>query len=48
MIRDDTRRSMLLKMDIALQRLGSKKAPHPSVISLTGANHNLLHPWAEA
>ncbi len=47
MIRDDGRRSTLFEMDVAIQRLGSEKATHPSVISLTGVYHNLLRQWAE-
>ncbi len=47
MIRDDGRRSTLFEMDVAIQRLGSENATHPSVISLTGVYHNLLRQWAE-
>jgi PKHD-type hydroxylase len=47
MIRDDARRSLLFDMDVAIQRLGSENATHPSVISLTGVYHNLLRQWAE-
>jgi PKHD-type hydroxylase len=47
MIRDDAKRSTLFEMDVAIQRLGSENATHPSVISLTGVYHNLLRQWAE-
>jgi PKHD-type hydroxylase len=47
MIRDDGRRSLLFDMDVAIQRLGSENATHPSVVSLTGVYHNLLRQWAE-
>lgn len=47
MIRDDAKRGMLFEMDVAIQRLGSENATHPSVISLTGVYHNLLRQWAE-
>jgi PKHD-type hydroxylase len=47
MIRDDGKRSLLFDMDVAIQRLGSENATHPSVISLTGVYHNLLRQWAE-
>lgn len=47
MIRDDGRRSTLFEMDVAIQRLGSENATHPSVVSLTGVYHNLLRQWAE-
>ena len=47
MVRDDGRRSLLFDMDVAIQRLGSEQATHPSVVSLTGVYHNLLRQWAE-
>ena len=47
MIRDDAQRSLLFEMDVAIQRLGSDNATHPSVISLTGVYHNLLRQRAE-
>ena len=47
MIRDDARRALLFDLDVAIQRLGSENATHPSVISLTGVYHNLLRQWAE-
>lgn len=47
MIRDNGKRSMLFDMDVAIQRLGTENATHPSVVSLTGVYHNLLRQWAE-
>jgi PKHD-type hydroxylase len=47
MIRDNGQRSMLFDMDVAIQRLGTENATHPSVVSLTGVYHNLLRQWAE-
>lgn len=47
MIRDDSRRGMLYDMDVAIQRLGTENATHPSVIQLTGIYHNLLRQWTE-
>lgn len=47
MIRDNSRRSLLFDMDVAIQRLGAEKPTDPSVISLTGIYHNLLRQWAE-
>jgi PKHD-type hydroxylase len=47
MIREDSRRSLLFDMDVAIQRLGADQAGHPSVVSLTGVYHNLLRQWAE-
>lgn len=45
MVREDSRRSILFDMDIAIQRLGTENPLHPSVVSLTGAYHNLLREW---
>jgi PKHD-type hydroxylase len=51
MVRDDTRRTLLLDLDIAIQRLrrelpGNNAAEQTS-IQLTGVYHNLLRHWAE-
>jgi len=46
MVREDSRRSLLFDMDVAIQRLGSENTLHPSVVSLTGVYHNLLREWA--
>lgn len=45
MVREDNRRSILFDMDVAIQRLGAENPLHPSVVSLTGAYHNLLREW---
>ncbi|MFT4091073.1 MAG: Fe2+-dependent dioxygenase [Asticcacaulis sp.] len=48
MIRDNTQRSLLYDMDIAIQRLGAEAgANHPEVVRLTGVYHNLLRLWGE-
>ena len=48
MIRDDAKRTLLFDMDMAVQRLsGEIGLDHPSVVSLTGAYHNLLRMWAD-
>ncbi len=47
MIRDDTKRSMLFDMDMAVQRLEADHPEHPSNVQLTGVYHNLLRQWAE-
>jgi len=47
MVRADAQRGLLFDMDIAIQRLGTENALHPSVVSLTGVYHNLLRQWAE-
>jgi len=48
MVRDDAQRALLFYMDLAVQRLGAELSlGHPSVVSLTGAYHNLLRMWAD-
>ncbi|MDQ8181198.1 Fe2+-dependent dioxygenase [Pelagicoccus sp. SDUM812005] len=47
MLRDDTQRSLLFDMDLAIQRLGADHPEHPSNVQLTGVYHNLLRQWAE-
>ncbi len=47
MIRDDGERTLLFDLDVAIQRLGSEGAIHPSSVQLTGIYHNLLRRWAD-
>lgn len=48
LVRDDARRTLLFDMDLAVQRLGQQVGQDDaSVVSLTGAYHNLLRMWAE-
>jgi PKHD-type hydroxylase len=47
MVRDDAKRSMLLDLDNAIQRLNRDVPNHPSAVQLTGVYHNLLRTWAE-
>lgn len=47
MIRDDTQRSLLFDLDLAIQRLAADHPEHPSNVQLTGVYHNLLRQWAE-
>jgi PKHD-type hydroxylase len=48
MVREDARRMLLFEMDVAVQRLSMQLGQaDPSVISLTGAYHNLIRMWAE-
>jgi len=51
MIRDDSRRSILFDLDLAIQRLGrdlpGNQAAGETAIQLTGVYHNLLRQWAE-
>jgi PKHD-type hydroxylase len=47
MIREDSKRSLLFQMDVAIQRLSAETPDNPSVVQLTGVYHNLLRQWAE-
>jgi PKHD-type hydroxylase len=48
LIRDNARRTLLLEMDVAIQRLARKvEAEEEGILSLTGIYHNLLRQWAE-
>jgi len=48
LVRDDAKRALLFDMDLGIQRLAeSAGQDNPSIVSLTGAYHNLLRMWAE-
>lgn len=51
MIREDSRRSLLFDLDLAIQRLGrdlpDNQTAGETAIQLTGVYHNLLRQWAE-
>jgi len=47
MVRDDGQRTLLFDLDVAIQRLNSSDASHPSAVQLTGVYHNLLRRWAD-
>lgn len=47
MIRDDSRRSLLFDLDMAIQRLNRDVPDHSSAVQFTGVYHNLLREWAE-
>jgi PKHD-type hydroxylase len=47
MVRDDTRRTLLFDMDMAIQRVAKDMPDHPSLVQLTAVYHNLLRQWAE-
>ena len=47
MVRDDTRRTLLFDLDVAIQQLNRDVPDHPSAVQLTGVYHNLLRQWAE-
>jgi PKHD-type hydroxylase len=48
LVRDDSARTLLYDLDIALQKLTHDVSDHPALIQLTGVYHNLLRRWAEA
>jgi len=47
MVRDESRRSLLFDLDMAIVRLGRDHPEHASVVELTSVYHNLLRQWAE-
>jgi PKHD-type hydroxylase len=47
MVRDDGERTLLLDLDVAIQRLNSQRADDPVAVQLTGVYHNLLRKWAD-
>jgi PKHD-type hydroxylase len=47
MVRDDSRRTLLFDLDVAIQQLSRDVPAHPATVQLTGVYHNLLRQWAE-
>jgi PKHD-type hydroxylase len=47
MVRDDGQRTLLLDLDLAIQRLDGELPDHPSAVQLTCVYHNLLRRWAD-
>ncbi|HZS55803.1 MAG TPA: Fe2+-dependent dioxygenase [Bryobacteraceae bacterium] len=47
MIREDSQRTLLFDLDMAIQRLNRDYANHASTVQFTGVYHNLLRQWAE-
>jgi PKHD-type hydroxylase len=47
MIRDESRRSLLFDMDMAIIKLSRDHPEHTSIVELTSVYHNLLRQWAE-
>lgn len=47
MVRRDDQRSLLLNLDVAIQRLVADHPQHQSAVDLTGVYHNLLRQWVE-
>jgi len=46
-VRSDARRSLLLELDTAIQRLTRQLPGAPELVRLTGVYHNLLREWAD-
>jgi PKHD-type hydroxylase len=47
MVREDSERTLLFDLDMAIQKLNSAHEHDPSVVQLTGIYHNLVRRWAE-
>ncbi|ROL65873.1 Fe2+-dependent dioxygenase [Pseudomonas chlororaphis] len=47
LVREDSQRSLLLDMDVAIQRLTGQQADEESLLQLCGAYHNLLRRWSD-
>ncbi len=47
MVRRDDQRTLLLDMELAVQKLIQDYPNHPSLVQLTGVYNNLLRGWAE-
>jgi len=47
MVRDDSERTLLFDLDMAIQKLSPDRGHDPAVVQLTGIYHNLVRRWAE-
>jgi PKHD-type hydroxylase len=47
LVREQTRRGILLELDDSIQALAARDPGDPEVVRLTGLYHNLLREWAE-
>lgn len=47
MVRRDDQRSLLLSLDVAIQKIARDHPEHSSAVDLTGVYHNLLRQWVE-
>ena len=47
LVRDDTRRALLLELDRSIQELTQQLPQAPALTRLTGIYHNLLRQWAD-
>ena len=47
LVREDSQRSLLLDMDVSIQRLTTQQADDESLLQLSGVYHNLLRRWSD-
>lgn len=47
LVREHTRRAILLELDDSIQALGARDPDDPEIVRLTGVYHNLLREWSE-
>jgi PKHD-type hydroxylase len=47
LVREQTRRAMLLELDDSIQALAARDRDDPEVVRLTGLYHNLLREWVD-
>lgn len=47
LVREDSQRSLLLDMDVVIQRLSAQQADDDSLLQLSGVYHNLLRRWSD-
>ncbi len=47
LVRDDTQRTLLFDLDMAIVSLSQDAGGHDALVSLTGCYHNLLRMWAD-
>ena len=47
MVREDSQRTLLFDLDMAIVRLTQEHPGDPSLVALTGVYHNLLRMWAQ-
>jgi PKHD-type hydroxylase len=47
MVREDSQRTLLFDLDVAIHWINRDHADHPAAVQLTGVYHNLLRRWAD-
>ena len=48
MVREDSHRTLLFDLDMAINKVNQTVPNHPGVVALTCCYHNLLRTWADA